>query len=46
MLVDSQIHPSHYKGNYTEALLTGLAAGALSIIMSKFWDKNKEEKAA
>lgn len=41
MVVDYQIHPSHYTGAYTEALMTGLAAGTISIIMTKFWNKNK-----
>ena len=39
MIVDFQMHPSHYQGNYTEALMTGFAAGAFCFIMSKFWDK-------
>jgi hypothetical protein len=39
MVVDYQIHPSHYQGNYTEALMTGLAAGVISIVMTKFWNK-------
>ena len=40
MVVDYQVHPSHYKGNYTEAIMTGLAAGIFCLIMSKFWKKN------
>ena len=42
MVVDYQMHPSHYTGNYTEAIMTGLASGSLSIVMSKFWNKNKK----
>jgi hypothetical protein len=40
MIVDYKIHPSHYSGNYTEALMTGLAAGIICFIMTKFWKKD------
>ena len=39
MVVDLMVHPSHFGGESTEAIATGLAAGVLCLIMSKFWKK-------
>ncbi len=33
-VADALIHQSHYSGEYTEALLTGIGAFALSIVIS------------
>jgi hypothetical protein len=39
MVVDLMVHPSHFGGEHTEAIVTGIAAGALALIMGKFWKK-------
>lgn len=39
MVIDFMVHPSHFGNATMEAVLTGLAAGVLCLIMSKF--KNK-----
>lgn len=41
MIVDYNTHPSHYQGNFTEAIVTGIAAGVISIVMFKFWKNDK-----
>lgn len=42
MCVDFFVHPSHFGGLTGEAISTGLAAGVLCLIMSKFWKTEKK----
>ena len=40
MIADGFVHPSHFLGLNGEAIVTGLAAAALALMMSNVWSKN------
>jgi hypothetical protein len=33
-------HPTHFGGPSTEAIVTGIGAGLLCLVMSKIWSKH------
>jgi hypothetical protein len=39
MVIDGIVHPSHFLGLHGEAIVTGLAAAVLTLLMSNVWGK-------
>ncbi len=38
-VTDMMTHPTHFGGPSTEAIVTGIGAGLLCLVMSKIWSK-------
>jgi len=39
-VADMMTHPTHFGGPSTEAIVTGIGAGLLCLVMSKIWSKH------
>jgi len=39
-VADMMTHPTHFGGPSTEAIVTGIGAGIICLVMSKIWSKH------